>query len=264
MPRKMTNTVAFGVEPGYEPYRLRQSRYQALGEDVARFALEIHERESRRVDLLDVGVGRGVTRMYSEVHPGAEHINFHAADRYPHGVERVYKHEQWRHYRVDAEYGLPELDCDRFDMVVCEQMLEHLHNSSGALAELVRVLKPGGRLFVGVPTFPHGPHLIRKHVVPLFDRLTDHKPRQHVQAFSKRSFLQMLHGCCEVEVLETRGFRIISGGILRPLEYHRWWWRLNRRIGQIVPGLCVEIQVVATKPANASPGANRMDTRRAA
>jgi SAM-dependent methyltransferase len=262
--RRKTNTIAFGVEPGYEPYRLRQSRYQALGEDVARFALEIHKRDGRRVDLLDVGVGRGVTRMYSEVHAGAEHINFHAADCYPRGREIVYKHEQWQHYRIDAENGLPELDSERFDIVVCEQMLEHLHNSSGALAELVRVLKPGGRLFVGVPTFPHGPHLIRKHVVPLFDRWTDRKPRQHVQAFSKRSFLQMLHGCCDVEVLETRGFRIISGGILRPLEYCRWWWRLNRRIGAIVPGLCVEIQVVATKPLTAASAARRSDTQRAA
>jgi SAM-dependent methyltransferase len=192
--------------------------------------------------------------MYVEVHAGTACIDYHAADRYPAGRQRVYKHQQWHHHQIDAEQGMPQLESDQFDVVICEQMLEHLHNAAGALAELVRVLRPGGLLIVGVPTFPHGPHLIRKHLVPFFDRLVDRRPRPHVQAFSKRSFLAMLRQTCgNVAVQQTRGFRIASGGILRPLEYCRWWWRLNRKIGQLVPGLCVEIQIVASKHSRPSP-----------
>jgi hypothetical protein len=70
-----------------------------------------------------------------------------------------------------------------------------------------------------------------------------------VQAFSKASFLAVIRRHCdaEIEFLQTRGFRIVSGGILRPLEYRRWWWKLNRWIGSQVPSLCIEVQVLATK-----------------
>ena len=240
-------SYAYGVEPGRLPYRLRQARYPELAEDVSQFAQRLHNREGRQVELLDVGVGDGVSRRYIEVHPGSEFISFHAADRYPKGFEYVYKNQLWQHNVIDAEQGLPQLESNRFDIVICEQVLEHLHNTEHAMTELSRVLRPGGLLIVGVPIFPHGPHLIRKHVVPLCDRIFNRRPRPHVQAFSKRSFLKLLTMNCDIDVCQTRGFRIVSGGLLRPLEYCRWWWRLNRLVGSIVPGLCVEIQVVALK-----------------
>jgi hypothetical protein len=40
---------------------------------------------------------------------------------------------------------------------------------------------------------------------------------------------------------------MLSGGVLRPLENYRWWWRLGRVTGRIAPALCTEIQVVAVK-----------------
>ena len=259
---------AFGVEPGHPPYRLRQARYQALGEDVARIAMQIHQRRGGSVRLLDVGVGKGVSRMYTEVHPGAEHIEYHAVDRYWHGPQRVYQYDQWQHYTADLERGLPDLSSDQFDIVVCEQVLEHLHQAPHALGELSRVTRPGGWLVVGVPIFPHGVHALRKYVVPWLDQRLGHKPRPHVQAFSKRTFLDLIGRQCEVEIRKTRGFRIASGGLLRPLEYCRWWWRLNRQVGALVPGLCVEIQVLAQKRAAAGPSSAAppvdADRRRAA
>jgi len=246
---------AYGVEPGHPPYRLRQARYPALAEDVAQFARQLHDREGRRVDLLDVGVGDGVSRRYIEIHPGSENIDFHAADRYPHGLAGVYKNQLWQHHPMDAEEGLPQLESNRYDIVICEQVLERLHNTEHAMSELSRVLRPGGLLVVGVPIFPHGLHLIRKHLVPICDRLVNRRPRPHVQAFSKRKFLKLLTRKCDIDVRTTRGFRIVSGGLLRPLEYCRWWWQLNRRVGSVLPSLCVEIQVVATKRDAVPPSA---------
>ena len=243
-------TKAFGVEPGYAPYRLRQARYQELGEDMARFAQQCYQRQGRRVEVLDVGVGAGLSRRYAERHDGAEHINYHAIDHYEDG-HRIYKHEDWQYYSNNLENGLPGLESNQFDMVICEQVLEHLQNAPFALEELSRVTKPGGMLVLGVPIFPHGPHLIRKHVVPFFDRLTNHRKRAHVQAFSQRTFVKLIAERCDVDVQTTRGFRIISGGILRPLEYCRWWWRLNRRVGALVPSLCIEIQAIAVKNPSA-------------
>jgi SAM-dependent methyltransferase len=38
-----------------------------------------------------------------------------------------------------------------FDVVICSEVLEHIHDYRGVLAEIDRVLRPGGRLAVSVP-----------------------------------------------------------------------------------------------------------------
>ena len=44
---------------------------------------------------------------------------------------------------------------DSFDRIIASEVLEHLWDDTGAISELVRVLRPGGRLAVTVPTrFP--------------------------------------------------------------------------------------------------------------
>jgi SAM-dependent methyltransferase len=54
-------------------------------------------------------------------------------------------------------YALPFAD-DTFDYVVCAEVLEHLPQDSRAMAELTRVLKPGGLIAVTVPRW--GPELV--------------------------------------------------------------------------------------------------------
>jgi len=241
-------TCAFGVEEGHPTYRLRQARYYAMAEDIARLATAHHAQTGRALEMLDVGCADGISRRYMEAHAGHEHVRYHGADLFPWGMAETYKHEDWQLTQVDLEQGLQCMPSNRYDVVVCEQVLEHLHGCRHAAAELIRVLQPGGLLVVGVPIFPHGAHLIRRHLVPHLDRLLGVKKiRGHVQAFSKRTFLRMLRDCGDVEIQQVRGFRFISGGPLRPLEYCRWWWLLNRRLGTILPSLCTEIQVLARK-----------------
>jgi len=73
-----------------------------------------------------------------------------------------------------------------FDKIICAEVLEHLADDSSAMAEIARVLRPGGSLAISVPRY--GPELVnwalseRYHSVPgghlriyrrsqLFDRL---------------------------------------------------------------------------------------------
>jgi len=51
----------------------------------------------------------------------------------------------------DALY-LPFAD-DTFDRVICAEVLEHIPDDRGAMAEIARVLKPGGTAAVTVPRF---------------------------------------------------------------------------------------------------------------
>ncbi len=244
-------TLAFGVEPGYPPYSLRQARYHALAENVARWIRQRGAGSSGQVDLVDVGVFNGVSRRYIEVHPEAALIRYNAVDLFPHGREIVYRHNDWIFHQMDLEQGIPGLGSGRFDVVICEQVLEHLHRFEPTLSDIGRILAPGGLLVVGVPIFPHGVHLIRKHVVPVTDRiLRVKKVRGHVQAFSQRTFLRAFRQHCGLDIFAVRGFRIASEGIMTPLEHTRIWWWINRRFGEIVPWLCTEIQILATKPAD--------------
>jgi ubiquinone/menaquinone biosynthesis C-methylase UbiE len=55
----------------------------------------------------------------------------------------------WLALRGDA-YRLP-FESASFDCVIASEILEHLHDDDGALAEIGRVLKPGGFLAVSVP-----------------------------------------------------------------------------------------------------------------
>lgn len=239
---------AFGVEEGWAPYRLRQARYFELATDVARWARDQCRQSFRPLDLLDVGINDGVTRKYVECQ--TQLVRYHGVDIFPWGRDYVYRSADWSLHHIDLEQGMPELATDAYDVVVCEQVLEHLSAPARALSDMYRVLRPGGHLILGVPIFPSPLHLVRRHLVPVADRcLGVTKVRSHLQAWSKPSFIRFVRRSCPgIQIERVRGFRIVSGGVLRPLEYCRWWWRLNRRIGQWLPGWCIEIQVVATKP----------------
>jgi hypothetical protein len=112
---------------------------------------------------------------------------------------------------------------------------------------LVRVLRPGGTLVIGVPIFPPPLHLARKHLVPLLPHALRPDDSTHQQAFSLASFLRELRKQSSLRVERVRGFRIVSGGLLRPLENYRWWWRFNRRLGELLPAACIEAQIIARK-----------------
>lgn len=243
----MTQRLAFGVDPTRsETYSLRQARYHAIGEELGRLVPEFIRRD-QPLKLLDVGFWNGVSRRYIEVHDTAGVIEFHGVDLKLHHA--IYKRDSWDSLQEgDLLAGLPFLESNQFDVVICEQVLEHLPHVNIALATLSRVLKPGGRLILGVPIFPQGVHLLRRHVVPWGDRLVGkRKPRSHLQAFSRASFEAAVEKNCDVEIIARRGFRMVSGGLLRPLENHRWWWRMNRTLGEWLPGLCTELQVIAVK-----------------
>ncbi|MFN3651289.1 MAG: class I SAM-dependent methyltransferase [Armatimonadota bacterium] len=259
--RTPSTQVAFGVEPNRRaPYELRQSRYQYLAERINREFQQSITRQVLGVDVLDVGMQRGITLRYLEPYLDAIRtsetpidVRLHGVDLFPRGKRRVYRRKDWTLHQLDVSEGMPTLESDRYDIVICEQLLEHLQDYWPTLRDLERVLKPGGLLIIGVPTFPHGVHRMRPHVVRLGNMIFGFRRRGHVQQFSLRTLRQDLSQLESLEVVEERGFRIVSGGPLRPLEFHCWWWRFNRWLGARVPGLCTEVQVHLRKRSAVGP-----------
>jgi len=230
-----------------QPYRLRLARYAVLAQDISEWADEV-SREGRQLAVLDVGCGWGILLRHLEATPHFAAITLSAADL---SDIRGYKQELYREYFLgDLTGGYPEIASARYDVVVCEQVLEHLPQLDTALKTLARLVRPGGRLVVGVPIFFPPLHLARKHLVPAAARLLRYPlTAGHQQAFSLYSFRRLLGRVPGLALEQVRGFRIVSGGVLRPLEYYRWWWRLNRRLGQLAPGLCIEAQFILRKSA---------------
>jgi SAM-dependent methyltransferase len=54
-------------------------------------------------------------------------------------------------YIADITRRNDSIPSDRFDYVVCTEVLEHTLQPFAAAAELHRILRPGGRLFLSVP-----------------------------------------------------------------------------------------------------------------
>jgi 2-polyprenyl-3-methyl-5-hydroxy-6-metoxy-1,4-benzoquinol methylase len=240
---------AFDIDPKRpQRYRLRLSRYMVLAQDISDWA-GAAALAGRTLSVLDVGCGWGPLLCQLEAERHFANIRISACDI---GVDRgLYKRALYQEFFIgDVTSGYPQIDSERYDVVVCEQVLEHLDSLDAAIATLVRLTRPGGTLVIGVPIFFPPLHLARKHLVPRFARILRHpETASHLQAFSLSSFLRLLRGYPNLSVVQARGFRIISGGLLRPLENYRWWWQLNRRLGELLPALCIEVQIILRKSA---------------
>lgn len=239
---------AFGVDP-FRPhfYSLRQSRYDALAQDVSDWAGQIAPGE--KLSVLDIGCGTGVLLRHLEHKEHLDRMAISGAD-----LNRdVYRRDLYRDlYLGDLRAGYPQIPSNSFDVVICEQVLEHLPTLDCAILTLERLLKPGGRLIVGVPIFLPPLRFLRQHFVGRMDSLfLPRRSRGHLQAFSLSSLLEEFGKYSHLQVLAVRGFRVVSGGLLRPLEHYRWWWKFNRRLGELIPGACIEIQAIMKKPAAA-------------
>ena len=143
-------------------YGTASAKFQPLIEWLVRLVGSRHIRFlcadlQPRARVLDVGCGRGVllTELADrgfEVH-GVEHSEAAMFGADPAKI---------RIARALADAGYP---ADYFDEVIIWHVLEHLRDPRATLAEVRRIVRPGGRLIVSVPNFgsfqawwrvPHG------------------------------------------------------------------------------------------------------------
>src|SRR5258708_33994598 len=162
-PHRTAPGPASGVDPSRpERYSLRQARYAALADDVSGWARAAAGR-GETLALLDVGGVGGPLLRHLATKPHFDNIAISAADVTD---AALYRKDLYRDYVIgDLTGGYPEIPSEHYDVVVCEQELEHLAALDAAIATLVRELSPCGTLVVGVPIFPQPRHLDRKPLV---------------------------------------------------------------------------------------------------
>ena len=103
--------------------------------------------------------------------------------------------------------ALPFADAT-FDRVICSEVLEHIPNDLGAMAELARVLRPGGTMAITVPRF--GPELINWALSDSYHNV----PGGHIRIY-RRSVLESRLGSVGLKV---KGHHYAHG-----LHSPYWW-----------------------------------------
>jgi SAM-dependent methyltransferase len=143
LPREMQEhvyAVFFEVEESHWWYL---GRRKILSQFVADAVKDVKD---RRPQILDVGCGTGGNVVMLNEHGEAHGIDVSTdavAFCHERGLERV---------QLGAADELP-YDDGTFDLVTALDVVEHLDDDLGALKEMRRVLRPGGKILIFVPTF---------------------------------------------------------------------------------------------------------------
>lgn len=143
--RDMVRWLDGKLYPGYvdnwDDQRLREAVLERLRPDM---------------EILDLGAGAGRVKQ----------MNFRGLARHVTGIDADPRVRQ-NPFLDEAFEGIADqlpFASDSFDLVVCDNVLEHLENPEGVLREVARVLKPGGVFLAKTPN--------RTHYMTLIARLT--------------------------------------------------------------------------------------------
>ena len=108
-----------------------------------------------------------------------------------------------------SAYSLPFPD-NTFDLIVCSEVLEHLHEYNDAVIEINRVLKPGGKFFASVPAF--WPEKICWHLSKEYQN----QPGGHLRIFDQKKL---------IHEIESRGVIFLSSEKFHSIHSPYWWLR---------------------------------------
>ncbi len=95
-----------------------------------------------------------------------------------------------------------------FDLVICSEVMEHIHNESAAVEELVRVLKPGRAMVISVPRY-----LPEWICWALSDEY--HMANQgHIRIYRKNRLVSLFNNC---------GMQLTGSHFAHSLHAPYWW-----------------------------------------
>jgi ubiquinone/menaquinone biosynthesis C-methylase UbiE len=101
-----------------------------------------------------------------------------------------------------------------FDSVICAEVMEHVHLYPGALRELARILRAGGRIAVTIPT------ATTEHLYLRLSREYFESPGGHIRIFRPRELSRSM---------SRAGFRVEGVGFAHAL--HSPYWALRCVLG---------------------------------
>lgn len=221
--------------------QLRTRRLLRILEGIMRDA-------DRPLRIVDVGCGDGMcTELTAASGAGGHHV---AGIDWAAGPLKQAAGRGLTLVRGSLDTGLP-FASDSLDVVILSEVVEHLVDTDGGLAELYRVLRPGGHLVLSTPNlaawFNRG--LLLAGVQPIFSEVSLRRvygrPGQivagHLRLFTRRALAAFLADRGFTDVRITGACYHDVPAPLRPLD----------RVFRLIPGLSAILMAHARKPAAA-------------
>jgi len=145
--------------------------------------------------ILDIGCGSGrhtcAASRFKKVVAVAADINLdnviEAKNRLTH-LEELGEHGGGLWGTSVANISCMPFRNDFFDLVICSEVLEHIHEHKPAICEIIRVLRPGKDLVVSVPRFL--PELICWTISENYHRADN----GHTRIYKKKELTSLLEG----------------------------------------------------------------------
>lgn len=107
---------------------------------------------------------------------------------------------------VSADYWFETLQDNKYDYIICADVLEHLHNPDKVLERLKSLLKPDGSILISIPNFTHSSVLVN-----LFNDIFEYNEiglldNTHIHFFTYKSFMKMVKDAGLIPVQEDATF----------------------------------------------------------
>jgi len=160
-------------------------------------------------NILDVGCGNGYRTVRI-----ADYFNVHVKNVY--GLDynddfiiackRIFNAS-----KIDLETDDMPYEDNAFDLVICNQVLEHLKNYRKVIDDLIRVTKKRGYIVIGIPNLAH--LINRIYLLFGIQPMCIHLDGPHVRAFTHESFIKMLASFQRVKLMDC------TGAIMYPLPF---------------------------------------------
>ena len=165
--------------------------------------------------MLDVGCGEGrhIFGIMQE-HPEIKCIGLDMDNDSLHKAEEGYEYFKsisnvGAEFLKGSAYSLPFLD-NSLDLIVCSEVLEHLHQYNDAVKEIHRVLKPGGKFYASVPaSWP-------EKICWALSKDYQNQPGGHLRIFNQSGL---------VSEIEDSGFKFLSSDRFHSIHAPYWWLR---------------------------------------
>ena len=108
-----------------------------------------------------------------------------------------------------SAYSLP-FQNNSLDLIVCSEVLEHLHHYNDAVKEIHRVLKPGGKFYASVPaSWP-------EKICWALSKDYQNQPGGHLRIFNQSKL---------VSEINDAGFKFLSSDRFHSIHAPYWWIR---------------------------------------
>ncbi len=216
--KNKTRFASCGYDDRFNPFILNKvpALRQLYGDLFQEF---LGDSESER--LLDLGCGTGV--YFDVLSPFSRRIDaIDSSGDMTAIAGRYCKESGLSHIQpITAGAGAIPFADESFDTVIELDVLHHLTDIDGALAEVYRVLKPGGRFFVFEPNI-NNPLTFFAHLIPPEERaaLRLNRPKKLVSVLEKKFHSRKWRGVCGL-ITQTTGIKRVI------LDAYLGIWRLS-------------------------------------